>query len=178
MIFSIFIDGTSLSLDVSGSIEYKIMILKKEQEEEEEGNISPHSLGGGQLPAQLPVTRARRPPSPSGAWRAVTSATWPAAASSAATSCLMPRDWWWDGQRISVHMWSSVCLDYIETRRSSQNMIWTRIYNSHASQPCLTLRRTCEQLHVKSRRHVRTCSVSTSHAPGYYNRSWCKTSIS
>ena len=115
MIFSIFIDGTSLSLDVSGSIEYKIMILKKEQEEEEEGNISPHSLGGGPLPAQLPVTRARRPPSPSGAWRAVTSATWPAAASSAATSCLMPRDWWWDGQRISVHMWSSVCLDYIET---------------------------------------------------------------
>ena len=37
MIFSIFIDSTSLSIDVSGSIEYKIMILKKEQEEEEEG---------------------------------------------------------------------------------------------------------------------------------------------
>ena len=37
MIFPIFIDGTSLSLDASGSIEYKIMILKKEQEEEEEG---------------------------------------------------------------------------------------------------------------------------------------------
>ena len=37
MIFPIFTDGTSLSLDVSGSIEYKIMILKKEQEEEEEG---------------------------------------------------------------------------------------------------------------------------------------------
>ena len=29
MIFSIFIDGTSLSLDASGSIEYKIMNLNQ-----------------------------------------------------------------------------------------------------------------------------------------------------
>lgn len=36
MIFSIFIDGTSLSLDISGPIESKIMFLKKEQEEEGE----------------------------------------------------------------------------------------------------------------------------------------------